>query len=107
HSTLYGLPVAPSPNLKNMTSIYLYPSLCFFEGTVISLGRGTDKPFQQFGHPDLKGYTYSFTPKSVEGATNPPLKDKTCYGKLLASDANTAYRITDNKLQIKWLLEAY
>ncbi len=107
HKTLYGLPVAPSPNLKNMTSIYLYPSLCFFEGTVVSLGRGTDKPFQQYGHPNLKGYSYSFTPKSVSGASNPPLKDKQCFGELIASDANSAHRIADNKLQLKWLIKAY
>lgn len=107
HQILYGLPVAPSPNLKNMTSIYLYPSLCFFEGTVVSLGRGTDKPFQQYGHPSLKGYIYSFTPMSVPGATNPPLKDKKCFGELIASDASSAYRIADNKLQLKWLIKAY
>lgn len=107
HQTLYRLPVAPSPNLKNMAAIYLYPSLCFFEGTVVSLGRGTDKPFQQYGHPQLKGFTYSFTPASVTGATNPPLKDKKCYGELVASDANTAYRMTKNKLQLKWLIKAY
>lgn len=107
HQTLYRLPVAPSPNLKNMAAIYLYPSVCLFEGTVISLGRGTDKPFQQYGHPQLKGFNYSFTPTSVTGATNPPLKDKKCYGELLASDANTAYRMTENKLQLKWLIKAY
>ncbi|HRP89387.1 MAG TPA: DUF1343 domain-containing protein [Edaphocola sp.] len=107
HQTLYRLPISPSPNLKNMVAIYLYPSLCLFEGTVISLGRGTDKPFQQFGHPDLKAYSYSFTPKSIAGATNPPLKDKKCYGALIASDANTAYRIVDNQLQLKWLIAAY
>lgn len=107
HQTLYRLPVAPSPNLKNMAAIYLYPSLCFFEGTVVSLGRGTDKPFQQYGHPQLKGFSYSFTPASVTGATNPPLKDKKCYGELVASDANTAYRMTENKLQLKWLIKAY
>lgn len=107
HHTLYALPEAPSPNLKNMAAVYLYPSLCLFEGTVISLGRGTDKPFQQYGHPSLKGYQYSFTPRSVPGATNPPLKDKLCYGELIASDANTAYRLADGKLQIKWLIKAY
>jgi Uncharacterized protein conserved in bacteria len=90
-----------------MAAIYLYPSLCFFEGTVVSLGRGTDKPFQQYGHPQLKGFSYSFTPASVTGATNPPLKDKKCYGELVASDANTAYRMTENKLQLKWLIKAY
>lgn len=107
HKTLYRLPVAPSPNLKNMAAIYLYPSLCLFEGTVVSVGRGTDAPFQQYGHPALKNYTYSFVPKSVEGATNPPLKGQTCYGELLASDANTAYRMTESGFQLKWLLKAY
>jgi len=107
HQTLYRLPVAPSPNLKNMAAIYLYPSLCFFEGTAVSLGRGTDKPFQQYGHPQLKGFSYSFTPASVTGATSPPLKDKKCFGELVASDANTAYRLTENKLQLKWLIKAY
>lgn len=107
HTTLYHLPVSPSPNLKNMAAIYLYPSMCFFEGTALSLGRGTDKPFQQFGHPSLKNYSYSFTPKSVTGATDPPLKGKTCYGKLVATDPEKANELTDGKLQIKWLLEAY
>ena len=107
HRTLYKLPVPPSPNLKNMTAIYLYPSLCLFEGTVISLGRGTETPFQQYGHPDLKGYTYSFTPRSMPGATSPPLMDKKCYGELLASDANSAYRLTEKKLELSWLLKAY
>src|SRR3712207_2390082 len=58
HQTLYRLPIAPSPNLPNMLSIYLYPSICYFEGTDVSLGRGTDKPFQQFGHPKMTGYDY-------------------------------------------------
>jgi uncharacterized protein YbbC (DUF1343 family) len=86
HKSLYALPVSPSPNLKNMTAIYLYPSLCFFEGTQVSLGRGTDKPFQQFGHPSLKGYNYSFTPASMPGATDPPLKNKKCFGKVVATN---------------------
>ncbi|WP_129022279.1 exo-beta-N-acetylmuramidase NamZ family protein [Edaphocola flava] len=107
HKTLYRLPVAPSPNLKNMAAIYLYPSLCLFEGTQVSVGRGTDAPFQQYGHPALKNYTYSFVPKSVEGASNPPLKGQTCYGELLASDANSAYRLTESGFQLKWLLKAY
>ncbi|MNS53568.1 hypothetical protein D3C72_863260 [compost metagenome] len=107
HKTLYRLPVAPSPNLKNMAAIYLYPSLCLFEGTQVSVGRGTDAPFQQYGHPALKNYTYSFVPKSVEGASNPPLKGQTCYGELLASDGNSAYRLTESGFQLKWLLKAY
>lgn len=103
----YRLPVAPSPNLKNMAAIYLYPSLCFFEGTPISLGRGTDKPFQQFGHPQLKGYKYSFTPKSVSGATEPPLKNQLCFGKLVTDDEQTAMHLGYGKIQLQWLLEAY
>ena len=80
HSTRYTLPIAPSPNLKSQRAIYLYPSTCLFEGTVCSLGRGTDAPFEMYGHPEMKGCSYSFTPRSREGAKNPPLKDKLCYG---------------------------
>jgi uncharacterized protein YbbC (DUF1343 family) len=107
HQSLYSLPVSPSPNLKNMTAIYLYPSMCFFEGTQVSLGRGTDKPFQQFGHPSLKNYSYSFTPISMTGATDPPLKNQKCYGKLVAGTEAEALKMIDGKLQIKWLLDAY
>jgi uncharacterized protein YbbC (DUF1343 family) len=81
HKTLYELPVAPSPNLPNMKSIYLYPSTCLFEGTQVSLGRGTPFPFQVYGHPALKPfYKFSFTPKSISGAKNPPLLNQKCYG---------------------------
>ena len=79
HRSRYRLPTAPSPNLPNMRAVYLYPSLCFFEGTPISLGRGTDFPFQAYGHPELQG-DFSFTPRSNAGAKNPPLKDKLCHG---------------------------
>lgn len=107
HKSLYQLPVSPSPNLKSMAAIYLYPSLCFFEGTSLSLGRGTSMPFQQFGHPLLKGYDYSFTPVSMPGAGDPPLKNQKCYGRLVARDADSALKQVNNKLQIQWLLEAY
>lgn len=80
HHTKYTLPVPPSPNLPNMQSIYLYPSVCLFEGTNISLGRGTDFPFQVYGSPTLKGYSFHFTPRSVPGAQNPPFLNKKCYG---------------------------
>jgi uncharacterized protein YbbC (DUF1343 family) len=82
HNTAYELPVKPSPNLPNARSIELYPSLCFFEGTDISLGRGTDFPFQVMGAPQIpKEMTdFSFTPRSMEGAKNPPHLDKLCYG---------------------------
>ena len=79
-SMRYVLPVAPSPNLKTQHAVYLYPSLCLFEGTVASLGRGTDFPFEVYGHPDMKGCGFSFTPRSTFGAKNPPLKDRICFG---------------------------
>jgi uncharacterized protein YbbC (DUF1343 family) len=107
HASRYNLPVPPSPNLKTMAAIYLYPSLCLFEGTVVSVGRGTDLPFQQFGHPALSKYSYTFTPTARTGATDPPLKNKRCYGLLVASDAEEALKLTDHKLQLKWLLDAY
>ena len=75
----YQLPIKPSPNLPNIKSINLYPSLCLFEGTNVSVGRGTDIPFQQFGSPFLKG-TYNFVPKSKKGSKNPKHKDLKCYG---------------------------
>jgi len=81
HTMVYELPVKPSPNLPNLRSILLYPSLCFFEGTDISVGRGTDAQFQVIGHPSLKGkFDFSFTPISKPGALSPPHMGKTCYG---------------------------
>ncbi len=81
HQTRYRLPVAPSPNLSTMKAVYLYPSLCYFEGTKVSLGRGTDKPFLIYGHPGMKeGHDFTFTPHSVPGAQNPPLLNQLCYG---------------------------
>ena len=79
-ATPYGLPVAPSPNLPTQRAVYLYPSLCLFEGTVVSLGRGTDKPFEIYGHPDMKGYGFSFTPRPTAGAKHPPLEGRLCHG---------------------------
>jgi uncharacterized protein YbbC (DUF1343 family) len=81
HSDFYSLPVKPSPNLPNDQAIRLYPSTCLFEGTVLSLGRGTHDPFQVIGHPELKNMPYQFTPVSIEGMSkNPPLENKVCYG---------------------------
>ncbi|MBQ7311663.1 MAG: DUF1343 domain-containing protein [Alistipes sp.] len=80
HNTRYTLPIAPSPNLKSQRAIYLYPSTCLFEGTACSLGRGTDAPFEMYGHPQMKDCNYTFTPRSTAGAKNPPLKDRLCYG---------------------------
>lgn len=81
HSDDYILPIKPSPNLPNQQSILLYPSVCFFEGTALSLGRGTQMPFQVIGHPDLKNQPFSFTPVDIPGmAVDPPLEGKLCYG---------------------------
>jgi len=80
HRSYYNLPVKPSPNLPNQTSIYLYPSICFFEGTNLSLGRGTGFPFQVFGSPKLPDKGFNFTPESVPGAKNPPLLGAKCFG---------------------------
>ena len=80
HATRYRLPIAPSPNLPNMQSVYLYPAICLFEGTCVSLGRGTSLPFQQYGHPQMVGYSHSFTPRSVPGAKHPPLENERCWG---------------------------
>ncbi|MEP2771603.1 MAG: DUF1343 domain-containing protein [Fulvivirga sp.] len=81
HSMEYSLPVKPSPNLPNNLSIKLYPSLCLFEGTVISVGRGTYAAFQQIGHPSFEGMPHSFTPESIEGMSKyPKYENETCYG---------------------------
>lgn len=81
HTDPYSVPVKPSPNLPNDQAIKLYPSICLFEGTVISLGRGTPMPFQVIGHPDLKNMPFQFTPVSIDGMSkNPPLENKLCYG---------------------------
>ncbi len=80
HTMAYDLPIKPSPNLPDLRSVLLYPGICFFEGTPLSLGRGTSTPFQVVGHPDFKDHSFSFTPKSVPGATKPVLENIMCYG---------------------------
>lgn len=105
HQTRYDLPIAPSPNLPNMKSVYLYPSLCYFEATPVSLGRGTDKPFQIFGHPAMKGYDFSFTPESRPGAKNPPQLGQTCYGRDLSQLEDSD--IWARKIDLSYLIEAY
>lgn len=107
HNSRYDPPVKPSPNLPDLPSIYWYPSTCFFEGTVISEGRGTDHPFAIFGHPDFSKNLFSFTPHSNEGAPNPKLKGDVCYGWNLYSPADDVYKAVDNKIQLKWLIQAY
>ena len=101
HDMSYDLTIKPSPNLPNSRAINLYPSLCLFEGTNVSLGRGTEYPFQHFGAPYLKS-NYSFTPKSGEGSKSPPHENKKCYG--------TDLRFQDNYLEeinLNWLIESY
>jgi uncharacterized protein YbbC (DUF1343 family) len=108
HSLSYKLPVNPSPNLNTDKSILLYPSVCLFEGTTLSLGRGTMYPFLQIGHQDLKGkYTYSFKPVSIAGMSeDPPQKDKTCYGIDL-KNYNTNAIWASGKINLTWLIELY
>ncbi len=86
HEMQYSLPVSPSPNLPTDQSIALYPSLCLFEGTVVSVGRGTERPFEWIGHPQYPDKSFSFTPESRPGATNPPWKDAKCFGTNLSQD---------------------
>lgn len=107
HKTFYELPVKPSPNLPNMQSIYLYPSTCFFEGTVLSEGRGTDKPFQVFGHPSLPNNLYAFTPAPNAGAKNSKNYHKVNYGWDLSGTVDEVLAKVDNKIQLKWLIDAY
>jgi uncharacterized protein YbbC (DUF1343 family) len=106
HATLYKLPIAPSPNLKDMRAVYLYPSLCYFEATPVSLGRGTDAPFEQYGHPDMKGYAYSFTPRSMSGAKTPPQLDKLCYGVDLRTKPSNA-EVFKSGVNLSYLIDAY
>lgn len=108
HRSSYKLPVKPSPNLNTSESIYLYPSLCLFEGTTISMARGTLFPFQAIGHPSLKGkYTYYFTPKSIEGMSKePPYRGQRCYGLDLSS-VDTSVMRSSKQLNFAWLLEMY
>jgi uncharacterized protein YbbC (DUF1343 family) len=107
HQTVYNLPIKPSPNLPDMSAIYWYPSTCFFEGTVLSEGRGTTKPFQLFGHPSLPSNLFVFTPTSMPGATNPKLVNQKCFGWNLAGDATDVKKRIANRLNLSFLLEAY
>ena len=103
HNDLYQLPIKPSPNLPNMTSIYLYPSLGLFEGTPISIGRGTDFPFQVVGHPSFRRGNFYFTPTSREGAKNPKLKGKQCNGFDL-QNMNEDFAADFKGIYLNWLL---
>lgn len=104
HQSIYNLPIKPSPNLPDMKSIYLYPSLCLFEGTVVSEGRGTDKPFQQYGHPILSG-EHSFTPKPNVGSKYPKLEGQICHGEAFFDDSIDALRA--KKLDLSHIIQAH
>jgi uncharacterized protein YbbC (DUF1343 family) len=107
HRSKYSLPVNPSPNLKTMQSIYLYPSTCFFEGTVLSEGRGTDQPFQIFGHPNLPDSLFSFTPIPNAGAKNSKCFFQKCYGWNLGGTNEQVLKNLDGRIQLKYLIDAY
>ncbi len=107
HKSKYVLPAKPSPNLKEMQSIYLYPSICLFEGTVLSEGRGTDKPFQIFGHPSLPKNLYKFTPKPNAGAKNSKCFYQKCYGWNLSGSVEEVLKKVNNKIQLKYFITAY
>jgi uncharacterized protein YbbC (DUF1343 family) len=106
HQMYYELPVKPSPNLPNQTSVYLYPSLCFFEGTPLSCGRGTPFPFQLFGDPYLPDEGFAFTPESLPGAKNPPCLGMKCYG----TDLHNALKdgiVPSPGINLSWIIKAY
>ncbi len=109
HEKKYKLPVAPSPNLRTMAAVYAYPSLCLLEGSVISVGRGTEFPFQQYGHPELDSTKYknAFTPKGGEGAKNPPYESKRCYGKMTGKSDADILNIIGSELYLGWLITTY
>jgi uncharacterized protein YbbC (DUF1343 family) len=104
HNTRYQLPVNPSPNLNCMQAVYLYPSVCLFEGTIMSLGRGTSSPFRVIGHPDYPDKHFSFVPRSGKSNQNPLLKDQTCFGVNLQNiPLDSLEQITS--INLKWLID--
>lgn len=107
HKDLYQLPIFPSPNLKSMNAVYLYPSTCLFEGTAISLGRGTDHPFEMFGHPTFPKTLYAFMPQNKPGAHKPIFLNQICYGFNLVDAPKHTIKKLNNKINIAWLQKAY
>lgn len=106
HKQFYRLPLPPSPNLPNMSAVYLYPSLCLFEGTVVSVGRGTEKPFQCVGYPGNPVGAYRFTPRPMPGAKEPPYKGRACTGLDLEAYGAFQSRM-DRRLNLQWLIGFY
>lgn len=106
HQSLYKLPQKPSPNLPNMRAVYLYPSLGLFEGTDISVGRGTDSPFQVVGHPSYKKFDFTFTPQSKQGATEPLHKSRICHGFDLTK-INEQDLVVESEIMLNWVMVFY
>ncbi len=106
HASMYQLPVKPSPNLPDMRSIYLYPSTCYFEATPLSLGRGTNWAFQMYGHPNMKGYDFKFTPRSIPGAKTPPQLNRECYGVDLRTKPSIE-EINKAGINLEYVIDAY
>jgi uncharacterized protein YbbC (DUF1343 family) len=106
HQLLCQLPVSPSPSLTDMNAIYLYPSLCLFEGTIISVGRGTPYPFEIYGHPGFKGFSFEFIPKLVKGFSTPLYSGQLCRGLDLHDFYKTHPRLF-GRLNLTWLIMAY
>lgn len=107
HRSKYMFRESPSPNLPSMQSIYIYPSTCYFEGTVLSEGRGTPTPFLVFGHPSLPDNLYAFTPVSTAGAKEPKLKGQRCYGWNLNGTVEEVLNKVGSRIQLSYLIEAY
>ena len=106
HLIKYNLPIPPSPNLPNMRSVYLYPSLCFFEGTNVSIGRGTEIPFQIYGAPYFDSKLYKFTPKSSYGSKYPKYKEMDCFGEDLRTLSLDSLKNV-NSLNFNWLVKSF
>lgn len=107
HKSKYILPVKPSPNLPEIQSVYLYPTTCLFEGTVLSEGRGTAKPFEYIGHPLYPKNMFSFTPNPNEGAKSSKHYGEVCYGWNFGGTPEEVLKKTDSKIQLKWIIDAY
>ena len=105
HATKYPLIMPPSPNLKDMKSVYLYASTCYFEGTVATPGRGTQFPFEVYGHPDMTGYDFSFTPESIPGAKHPRYQDTECHGVDLR--LRPLKKVWKEQINLSYVIDAY
>lgn len=105
HNTRYSLILPPSPNIKDMRAVYLYSSTCYFEGTVVSLGRGTQFPFETYGHPAMTGYSFSFVPRSIPGAKSPQFLDEECHGVDLRR--KPLRDVWAEKINLEYVIDAY